>query len=289
MQCIVWPRGVSRRTRLVWERPEPAERRAPSPLSRERIVAAAMTLADAEGLEAVSLRKVAAALDAGPMRLYRYVGTKEELLELMADAVYAEIPPPTGSTWRDILRSSPTGSARPPCGTSGSPTCSAAGRTRPRRAAQPGRSLWPRSAPRPASATPTRHGRPRNTAVLPHRRRPQGDHRPPPAERATGHDERQWQRASGPYLKRMLATGNYPALAEPSAKRPTATPRRSSNSGSTTCSTASRPTCPRPSRRHGDGLRGGAPARGRSRRSRAGAGGWTRSPGAGRCRVRRSR
>jgi AcrR family transcriptional regulator len=40
-------------------------------LSRDRIVQAAVAWADAEGLEAVSLRKVAGALDAGPMRLYR--------------------------------------------------------------------------------------------------------------------------------------------------------------------------------------------------------------------------
>jgi len=39
------------------------------------------------------------------MRLYRCAGTKEELLALMVDAVYAEIPPPTGSTWQEILRS----------------------------------------------------------------------------------------------------------------------------------------------------------------------------------------
>ncbi|MET8876823.1 TetR family transcriptional regulator, partial [Nocardia sp. NPDC004604] len=89
---------------LVWERPEPPDRPVPAPLSRERIVRAAIRLADVDGLPAVSLRKVAAALDVGPMRLYGYIATKEELLDLMVDAVYAEIRP-AGKGWRAVLRS----------------------------------------------------------------------------------------------------------------------------------------------------------------------------------------
>jgi AcrR family transcriptional regulator len=91
---------------LVWERPEPASRPAPAPLSRERIVRAAVGIADAEGLAAVSLRRVAAALDAGPMRLYGYVSAKDELLELMVDAVYGEMASagPAGGDWRAALR-----------------------------------------------------------------------------------------------------------------------------------------------------------------------------------------
>ena len=89
---------------LVWERPEPPDRPVPAPLSRKRIVRAAIRLADADGLDAVSLRKVAAALDVGPMRLYGYIATKEELLDLMVDAIHAEIRP-TGDGWREVLRS----------------------------------------------------------------------------------------------------------------------------------------------------------------------------------------
>src|ERR1700761_8813533 len=89
---------------VVWERPEPPDRPVVTPLSRERIVRAAIRLADADGLAAVSLRKVAAALDAGPMRLYGYIATKEELLDLMVDALYAEIQP-AGDGWRQVLRS----------------------------------------------------------------------------------------------------------------------------------------------------------------------------------------
>jgi AcrR family transcriptional regulator len=92
---------------LVWDRPVPAKRPAPGPLTRERIVRAAVALADKRGLEGVSLRKVAAKLNVGPMRIYGYTSTKEGLLELMVDAVYGEIaePPPIRLEWRDALRS----------------------------------------------------------------------------------------------------------------------------------------------------------------------------------------
>ena len=89
---------------LVWERPEPTSRPAPKPLTRERIVHAAIAIADKEGLAAVSLRNVAAALDAGPMRLYGYVATKEELLELMVDFVYGEMAGAIRGGWRKALR-----------------------------------------------------------------------------------------------------------------------------------------------------------------------------------------
>lgn len=91
---------------LVWVRPEPAGRATPAPLSRAAIVAAAVAVADAEGLAAVSLRRVAAELKAGPMRIYRHVDAKDELLDLMVDAAYGEIdpgPPPAGD-WRAGLR-----------------------------------------------------------------------------------------------------------------------------------------------------------------------------------------
>jgi AcrR family transcriptional regulator len=88
----------------VWERGEPLLR--PAPLSRHGIVAAATAIADAEGLASVSLRKVGAALGAGPMRLYGYVATKDELLDLMVDAVYAEMTTTVflAGGWRTALR-----------------------------------------------------------------------------------------------------------------------------------------------------------------------------------------
>ncbi|MCD0446835.1 TetR/AcrR family transcriptional regulator [Glycomyces sp. A-F 0318] len=75
----------------VWERPRRG-RRGPAPEhDLDRIAAAALALADADGLAAVTMRAVAAALGTGPASLYRYVRTRDELVELMADAAYGEI------------------------------------------------------------------------------------------------------------------------------------------------------------------------------------------------------
>jgi AcrR family transcriptional regulator len=76
-----------------------------SMLSRAEIVAAAMEIADRDGAEAVSMRRIALLLHAGPMSLYWHVASKEHLLELMQDALFAEItvPEPTGD-WRADLR-----------------------------------------------------------------------------------------------------------------------------------------------------------------------------------------
>src|SRR4051794_3996740 len=75
----------------VWERPEPQPRAAPVPLSRAKIAATAIRLADADGLDGLSVRKIAKELGVGPMRLYDYVTNKAELLDVMVDAVYAQI------------------------------------------------------------------------------------------------------------------------------------------------------------------------------------------------------
>jgi AcrR family transcriptional regulator len=91
---------------LLWGRRERG-RRGPRPgLSPEAIVGAAMRLADAEGLEAVSMAKVAAELGFTTMSLYRYVASKEELLQLMwnASALGAEDLVIEGADWRARLR-----------------------------------------------------------------------------------------------------------------------------------------------------------------------------------------
>jgi AcrR family transcriptional regulator len=67
-------------------------------------VKAAIELADREGLEAVSLRNVASVLDAGPMRLYGHVDSKQALLLLMVDSVYGELERPASGDWREALR-----------------------------------------------------------------------------------------------------------------------------------------------------------------------------------------
>jgi AcrR family transcriptional regulator len=76
--------------------------RGPKPrLSLERIVAAGVDVADARGLGAVSMSQVAHELGSSAMSLYRYVGAKEELLALMADAALGPVPPAApGEDWR---------------------------------------------------------------------------------------------------------------------------------------------------------------------------------------------
>jgi AcrR family transcriptional regulator len=74
-------------------------------LSRQEIVATAMAIADAEGLASVTMRRIAQELGAGAMSLYWHVASKEELQDLMLEAIEAEIdvPEPSGD-WRADLR-----------------------------------------------------------------------------------------------------------------------------------------------------------------------------------------
>jgi AcrR family transcriptional regulator len=69
-------------------------------LSLDRIVAAAVQAADADGLEAVSMNRVALDLGAAPMSLYRYVASKDELLDLMIDQATGQPPANLVSGWR---------------------------------------------------------------------------------------------------------------------------------------------------------------------------------------------
>src|ERR1700712_2559372 len=74
-------------------------------LRRATIVRAAIRIADTEGIDALSMRRVAASLGAGAMSLYRHVPGKDELMLLMRDAVFAEFPLPAGGPpdWRPAL------------------------------------------------------------------------------------------------------------------------------------------------------------------------------------------
>jgi AcrR family transcriptional regulator len=94
---------------LLWRaRGEPGPRPGPRPgLDVDRVVAAAVALADAEGLAALSMRRIAAELGVGAMTLYTHVPGKGELVDLMLDSVLAELYPDeqavvTGG-WRDRL------------------------------------------------------------------------------------------------------------------------------------------------------------------------------------------
>src|SRR5580693_2973388 len=91
---------------LLWGRRGQGKRGPRPGLSADAIVDAAIRLADAEGLEGVSMARVAAELGRTPMSLYRYVTSKEELLQLMwnASAVGAEGLVLEGDGWRARLR-----------------------------------------------------------------------------------------------------------------------------------------------------------------------------------------
>lgn len=89
----------------VWLRPPrtPRARRGQS-LSRDDLAATGVALADRDGLDALSMRRVAAELGITAMSLYWYVDTKEQLVELMVDRIFAGEGPATGDDWRARLR-----------------------------------------------------------------------------------------------------------------------------------------------------------------------------------------
>ncbi|MDQ3661544.1 MAG: TetR/AcrR family transcriptional regulator [Actinomycetota bacterium] len=75
------------------------------PLSRDRVLQAAVAFADRAGFESLSMRKLAGELDAAPMALYRHVANKEDLLDGMIDIVFGEIEsPPPGPDWKAAMR-----------------------------------------------------------------------------------------------------------------------------------------------------------------------------------------
>jgi AcrR family transcriptional regulator len=88
----------------IWTRPEPGTRKPR--FSRSQIAAAALAIADSEGFEAVSIRRVAAELGAGTMTLYRYISAKADLITLMDDAIMGESLIPAGelpADWREAV------------------------------------------------------------------------------------------------------------------------------------------------------------------------------------------
>ena len=76
-----------------------------TPLNRGRVLEAAVALADAGGLEALSMRRLAEELGVVPMALYKHVANKDELLDGMVDVVVGEIDPvAAGFDWKDAVR-----------------------------------------------------------------------------------------------------------------------------------------------------------------------------------------
>src|SRR5829696_9869104 len=82
--------------------PEGARR---TPLNRERVLHAAVDLADETGIESVSMRRLAQELGVVPMALYKHVANKDELLDGMVDVVLDEVDPlDPALDWKDAIR-----------------------------------------------------------------------------------------------------------------------------------------------------------------------------------------
>ncbi|MEC5200987.1 AcrR family transcriptional regulator [Arthrobacter sp. PL16] len=74
-------------------------------LNRDRVLQAAVSLADEIGIDSLSMRRLAQELQVVPMALYKHVSNKEELLDGMVEAIVAEIDPPeTGADWKSAVR-----------------------------------------------------------------------------------------------------------------------------------------------------------------------------------------
>jgi AcrR family transcriptional regulator len=89
---------------LIWMRPEPSGRKPR--FSREQIARTAIAIADAEGFDAVTMKRIATELGAGTMTLYYYVRTKSDIVALMQDAILADVLIPAEelpTDWREAL------------------------------------------------------------------------------------------------------------------------------------------------------------------------------------------
>ncbi|MEV1158784.1 TetR/AcrR family transcriptional regulator C-terminal domain-containing protein [Micromonospora chokoriensis] len=84
---------------------EQAETLRRTPLSRDRVLRAAVALADEAGIESLSMRNLAQDLGVVPMALYKHVANKDELLDGMIDVVVGEIrAPESGADWKRTVR-----------------------------------------------------------------------------------------------------------------------------------------------------------------------------------------
>ena len=89
---------------LLWDRVEPPTRGRKPRFTLAQVVGAAVDVADADGLDGVTMRKVATELGVGAMSLYTYVPGRDELLSLMVERAYGELdlPAPT-APWREAI------------------------------------------------------------------------------------------------------------------------------------------------------------------------------------------
>ncbi|MET7671348.1 TetR/AcrR family transcriptional regulator [Micromonospora luteifusca] len=184
------------------------------PLTREKIADTAIRLADAHGLDGLSLRKIAKELGVGPMRLYDYVTNKSELLDLMVDVVYARIADVgQQAEWRATVLAiahatrdaalehewfSDLLGGRPHLG----PHALAVGEATAAALNQAPGVHGIDDLQRALSAL--------NASIIGAVRREVTERR---TARSTGTDEAAFQASRGPYLMRMLKTGRYPTIA----------------------------------------------------------------------------
>jgi AcrR family transcriptional regulator len=197
----------------VWARPRSGGRGPQPSLSVDAIVAAAVALADAEGVDAVSMRRIAAELGVGTMSLYRYVETKDDLLDLMSDQVMGEGCPGGQRTgeWRTDLRGIavdyrrlmlrhpwvlPIAASRPPLGPNN------LRRTEDLLGVLDGLGLTIAAM---SGLTGTVLGFVRGVVLT--------EIAETEVARRTGLDEDHYRRSVGPYLTRVLAAGEHPLLA----------------------------------------------------------------------------
>lgn len=194
----------------VWTRPRPEpRRRAPGV---DQYVAAALAVADAEGIAAVSMRRVASDLGSGTATLYRYITNRDELVDLMVDAVQGEdqLPEPT-QDWRTdlaaVAHATRATLLRHPWLTgelTGRPSFGPNWLRRSEATMRAAVALTP-DITLATQALGTLHA-----YVLGSVATQQAGLR---AEQRTGLTEEQWQRSVGPYISEVLAAGEHPMIA----------------------------------------------------------------------------
>lgn len=194
----------------VWARPRPEPRRQAPGV--DQFVARAIAIADADGLAAVSMRRVAGELGSGTASLYRYVTGRDELLELMVDAAQGEAPAPQPTDdWRaglaavahglraDLLRH-PWLSGE----LAGRPSLGPNGLRRGEAALRAAVALTP-DITKASQAVGTVHA-----YVLGSVGAELAEWQ---AQRRTGLTEEQWQHSLGPYIRTVIEAGEHPMVA----------------------------------------------------------------------------
>jgi AcrR family transcriptional regulator len=193
----------------VWARPRPEpRRRAPSV---ERIVERSIAIADAEGMAAVSMRRVAAELGSGTASLYRYVRNRDELVELMVDAAWGwEGSEPSGD-WRcdltAVARSLRSALLQHPwlsAEVSARPTFGPNSLRRSDAALAAATALTP-DITLAAQVVATAMAYVRGAVAV--------EIAEEQASRRTGLTKEQWQRSLGSYIRGVVDSGEYPHLA----------------------------------------------------------------------------